>query len=112
MSETKRRCAKVMHGQYRGYGGSRCMRAGVVEEGGKWWCKQHAPSAVKARRDASNARYSEETRRMMAAHHRAAVIKEATQNLIEAARLAARQQGSWDAVADAVARLDEAEKSA
>ncbi len=28
-----------------------CARSGVVLEDGKWWCKQHAPSAVKARRD-------------------------------------------------------------
>lgn len=29
-----------------------CRHAGTVEEQGKWWCKQHAPSLVKARRKA------------------------------------------------------------
>ena len=35
------------------YSGSACSRDGVVEEDGDWWCRQHAPSAVKARRAAS-----------------------------------------------------------
>ena len=35
-----------------------CSRNGVVEEDGKWWCRQHAPSAVKARREKASARYN------------------------------------------------------
>lgn len=34
-----------------------CTRRGSVEEDGKWWCKQHAPSAQKARDDERNRKY-------------------------------------------------------
>ena len=33
-----------------------CLRAGTVKEGGKLYCKQHAPSRVKARREAAAAK--------------------------------------------------------
>jgi len=36
-----------------------CARRGVVEEDGQLWCKQHAPSAVKARADARTLKYEE-----------------------------------------------------
>jgi hypothetical protein len=34
-----------------GFGTVPCSRAGVIEENGKWWCRQHAPSAVTAKRE-------------------------------------------------------------
>lgn len=52
------RCAQKM---YRDWGERSCPRKGVVEEGGKWWCWQHAPSAVAARRGASDRRYKAES---------------------------------------------------
>ena len=36
-----------------------CTRKGVVGEEGKVWCKQHLPSAVKARREESNRQWAE-----------------------------------------------------
>jgi len=38
-----------------------CSRRGVITEEGNLWCKQHAPSAVKARRGTIAARWSEES---------------------------------------------------
>ena len=41
------RCEKRM---MRGFHSHRCSRRGVVEEKGRRWCRQHAPSAVADRR--------------------------------------------------------------
>jgi len=50
------RCSgKVSSGS--GWGSHQCSRKASVEEGGKWWCKQHLPSAEKARRETSEARW-------------------------------------------------------
>lgn len=37
-----------------------CSRKGVIERDGKWYCKQHDPEAVKARRAASDAKWNRE----------------------------------------------------
>jgi hypothetical protein len=34
-----------------------CSRNGIIEEDGKWWRKQHAPSSVEARRIARDAEW-------------------------------------------------------
>lgn len=39
-----------------------CTRTGVVFEDGKYWCRQHAPSAVKERREKSEERYTIKSR--------------------------------------------------
>ncbi len=46
---SEHRCAKRIwsHG---GFNGRACQRPGVIEEDGKHWCHQHAPSAVSERR--------------------------------------------------------------
>lgn len=47
MSE-QHECAERVWGE-RAWNAHPCSRRGVIMEGGKWWCKQHAPSSVKAR---------------------------------------------------------------
>lgn len=42
---------------YDGRLGHNCCRSGSVLENGKYWCKQHAPSAVKKRREECDMRY-------------------------------------------------------
>lgn len=49
------RCAARIWGTW--YDRHPCSRRGVVEEGGKVWCKQHVPSVVAARRDEREARW-------------------------------------------------------
>lgn len=52
-SRTRIWCAEHV---YRGnFQSGPCSRKGVVREEGKDWCKQHAPSAVKARHEAHEA---------------------------------------------------------
>lgn len=54
--EQHEKCAYKMHDRYYP---TRCTRRGVVSEDGKKWCKQHAPSSVKARaKKADAARYA------------------------------------------------------
>lgn len=55
------KCRKSMYGI--GYGRSQCARKAVVEEEGYGWCKQHAPSAVKAQQDAKSAKYAAQRKR-------------------------------------------------
>ena len=47
---------EVSNGQG-GWDWHRCSREAIVTEDGKGYCKQHAPSNVKARSDATMARY-------------------------------------------------------
>ena len=47
MSDPSRCSAAVA--DFSGYRFNQCRRKGVVEQGGKLWCKQHNPDAVKAR---------------------------------------------------------------
>lgn len=48
----KHQCAeRVWHGYHK----FPCQFAGRLFEGGKWWCKRHAPSTVEAKRDAQKA---------------------------------------------------------
>lgn len=49
------------------YGFPRCTRTGVVERGGKWWCKTHDPKAVEARRKECDRRRKEKIDRIFAA---------------------------------------------
>lgn len=57
------RCAaKVWPADGRGGTHYRCSRTATVVEGGSGYCKQHAPSSVKARRDKWNAKYEAESK--------------------------------------------------
>ncbi len=44
------------HTSFAHYEKHRCYREGAVEEDGKWWCRQHSPSAKKTRVDKRDAR--------------------------------------------------------
>ncbi len=54
------RCQAVL---WRNYQDHQCKNKGKVEEDGEIWCKTHAPSLVKARRDKSMQRYREDSAR-------------------------------------------------
>lgn len=56
------KCRKRMHGEGY-YRASQCTRKAVVEEEGYGWCKQHAPSAAKARQDATSAKWAAQRKR-------------------------------------------------
>lgn len=83
MSERKR-CAKRV---YRGSWGSGfpCSNTATVEEDGKWWCRQHAPSFVAARRAKRDAELRQKWAAERAAYERKAAITSAEHAVIEAA---------------------------
>jgi len=61
MNVTKRDPARCSHtGMFGTYHLSQCTRKASVTEEGKGWCKQHAPSSVKARDEARSARWKSE----------------------------------------------------
>jgi hypothetical protein len=107
MSE-KFRCSRSVHvpGQWRP---GQCSRLAVATEGGNHYCKQHMPSVEAARYAARRAKWYAEAKADAAARAKAQRITGATACIIQAARAAAAQKGSWDAVADAVTELDAAE---
>lgn len=84
-----------------------CSRPGTVEEGGKWWCKQHAPSIQAARRASTSRRYELE------AAIRIASTRVATQRdrVVNAVRRATAQCGAWDEVEAAMHELRLMEQS-
>lgn len=45
-----------------GFHGYPCSRSGKLNEDGKWWCKQHAPSAKAARSAKTSAKWEAERR--------------------------------------------------
>lgn len=49
------RCCKLVSDGRAGV--HQCTRNAAVREGGKGWCKQHAPANEKARRDAAREKY-------------------------------------------------------
>lgn len=55
------RCSKTLFHRD-AWNRSQCARKGVVEEEGTLWCKQHAPSAVKQRREASEKSWVEKNK--------------------------------------------------
>ena len=70
MTTTTNRCSKRVYKSGE-YGMNQCARNGVAEEEGKWWCRQHLPLAVKARREKHEAILSAEGSRRIAAYRRA-----------------------------------------
>lgn len=56
MTPTSNRCSASVYRDH-GLRHDRCERRGVVEEGGKRWCRQHAPSAVAARNAKANEKF-------------------------------------------------------
>ena len=71
-------CESVAEG---GFGQFHCTRRASIVEGGKPYCKQHAPSTVQARRDAAsvawNAKREREARESRLREAREAVVKAA-----------------------------------
>lgn len=63
---------------YDGYLSYPCSRNGKHEENGRWWCTQHLPSNVKAKRDVRNQAWADE---------RAAAKRAAAAADVKAARL-------------------------
>ena len=61
-----------------------CKRKGVVSEGGKKWCKQHAPSSVKARQAKSDARFKADQDRRLAPYTEAKRLRAVNAKLLEA----------------------------
>ncbi len=47
-----------------------CLRKGVVEDGGKFYCKQHSAAGKKAREDKFWAKYNSDTEKRDAIHRR------------------------------------------
>lgn len=48
-------CTRTVYDDAAWSRGRLCARRGVVEEDGRWWCRQHAPSHVRARYDTDRA---------------------------------------------------------
>lgn len=58
-AKDKRRCAqRVFSGERADVGGHMCEKPATVREAGKTWCRLHAPSAVTARREVTEARWA------------------------------------------------------
>jgi hypothetical protein len=61
-----------------------CTRKGVVSEDGNKWCKQHAPSSVKARREASSAKFKADQDRRLAPYNEAERLRVVNAKLLSA----------------------------
>ena len=95
-----------------------CKRKGVVSEGGKKWCKQHAPSSVKARQAKSDARFKADQDRRLAPYTEAKRLRAVNEELLKAIgalpakprSLAEANDAIYNAKLRAAAALEEARK--
>lgn len=62
-----------------------CKKNATIEEGGKWWCKQHAPSLAAERIEKRNAEWRRKREAERAAASRKDAIASAERAVIEAA---------------------------
>ena len=56
------RCTETVHDKY-SFRGRQCSKPAAVERDGRMYCKVHDPEAIKARRDASYAKWKAENAR-------------------------------------------------
>lgn len=96
---TRRNCAGSVHDGWRF---NNCSRAGSVERDGKWWCKQHDPDAVKARKDARHAKWQAHWDEMGLRRKQ----EEADRLILDLARKCYRQQATYDELMEAVAKRE------
>jgi hypothetical protein len=59
----------------------RCMREGIVERGGKWYCKQHDPVAIEAKLKAKTAIWKAASDKRNAEYHRTNVTAKACEKI-------------------------------
>lgn len=60
---SEKRCSERVYGGG-SFTGHSCRKKATREEDGRPWCAQHAPSAVKARRDARTMRWDAENKQL------------------------------------------------
>ena len=80
------RCAQDGVADWSGWHFHRCSRRGSVKEGGKLWCKQHAPSSVRARDEESARRYNKQLDAKLAPHKEASRLRAVNRDLLKALR--------------------------
>jgi hypothetical protein len=85
-TETKSETHRCSEEIYSGFSAHQCHRKGVTLEGGKWWCKQHAPSLVKARRDARDSEWQAKRDAAYARQAREEALSSARALVVEAAK--------------------------
>lgn len=69
MSEKIHLCSATVQQGFHSYG---CSNLAKIERGGRWYCGTHDPVAVKAKRDARNARFMRELDARVAEREQAA----------------------------------------
>jgi uncharacterized Zn finger protein (UPF0148 family) len=94
-----------------GYRPAPCGNRAKVERNGKFYCGIHDPVAVRAKRDARNAKWDAQREASERQYERHARIRAARDAVVSMAQLAARQHATWDDVARAVAALAFAERA-
>lgn len=99
-------CRASVHDEGRSVTFHQCRRRGVIEEGGYWWCKAHHPTSVKRKRAADSAAWERERAAEKEREQKREAIRDAERAVIDLARKCARQEGTFDDLMDAVARLD------
>mgnify|MGYP001597820722 CR=1 FL=1 len=104
------RCSKLIWGAGPWPSQSGCQNRGSVTEDGQPWCKTHAPSRVKARRDEMRARWRGRSVALAVELARDQERVAAVSRCVEALRQIARGRGEPVEVARAaLARLDASE---
>lgn len=93
-----------------GWGG-RCGKPAKMQHNGKFYCGVHDPVKRAAKHAERDAAWRAKWAYQQKLSDRAYRIRQAQNNVIATARLAAKQQASWDDVAAAVSLLDAEETS-
>lgn len=96
MSERKFCAATLWKDMHR----SSCSRSGSVYENGRWWCKQHSPSAVAKRAADSDARWKKQWAERKAGWAREDAFKKVAETAVALFRQKATMEDLEKAVAE------------
>ncbi len=94
-----KRCARGLMDNYKSY---QCRRKGSIEEDGHIWCKTHAPSNIKAKREKQEAQWNHEWALRKSKHSAETAMLEIAETTI----LHFRQQATFDQVEQAVIKYE------
>tara|TARA_Y100000310_G_scaffold288644_1_gene314450 strand:+ start:49 stop:798 length:750 start_codon:yes stop_codon:yes gene_type:complete len=74
-------CARRVYGGTHSWGGDSCQRNATKNEDSKWWCYQHAPSAIAKQREKAHARYEAESQARREQYRRQTAERDACKNI-------------------------------
>lgn len=92
------KCSRIVPSKGMGIQFHKCTRSGSVIRGGKWYCKQHDPVAVKAKHDERSRKWNDEWNAKAAVARRQSVCVNAMEGIPDPAKFIVDMQLAFQAL--------------